>query len=258
MLTVEQKIELSHLEKTIERGKHACIEMALALLKIREEQLYRENHPTFEAYCQTRWEFSDRYGRMLVEYGETIREMQAIGTIVPGNEAQSRALKGLKTEEKVEALAGAAAVSPNNKPTAQHIQRAATAVKAKSELPQPGQKVTVTDEASPHYRQSVEVVESAGVIVQAKTESGETKPFLINELTTDEDTSKRTVEKTWSGQPKTTKPSHYETLELENEILKQRCTLLEEKLTEAIELLKQRDSTAQIRSFVSEVQSLMA
>lgn len=257
MLSVEQKIELSHLEKTIERGKTACIEMALALLKIREERLYRENHPTFEDYCQRRWEFSDRYGRMLVEYGETVRAIHSAGgTMVPVSERQSRALNGLEPEQKTEAMSGAAAVAPDNKPTTQHIQRAAAAVKSKPESPfQAGTTATVLDENSPHYGRSVTVENVQGVIVQAKTEAGETVPFLTNELGTGE-TAKPSAEKTWAQKP--AKPNHFENLELENVLLNQRCGLLEEKLSEAISLMQQLPSSPKIREFVKEAQSLLA
>lgn len=259
MLTVEQKIELSHLEKTIERGKTACIEMALALLKIREEQLYRENHSTFEDYCQRRWEFSDRYGRMLVEYGETVRDIRSAGgTMVPVSERQSRALNGLKTEQKVEALAGAATIAPDNKPTAHHVQRAAAAVKDKPKAPfQTGTIATVLDEKSPYYRQQVEVVKAENLVVQAKTQSGETAGFLVNELTTgDSKPSAPSTEKAWAQKP--SKPNHFESLELENTLLKQRCELLEGKLSEAVTLLQQSPSSPRLRNFLAEAQSLLA
>jgi len=60
-LTVQEQIDLSQLEERIERGVNACLEMAWALKEIHDRKLYRLGHETFEQYCQSRWQLSDRH-----------------------------------------------------------------------------------------------------------------------------------------------------------------------------------------------------
>ena len=182
MLTVDEKIRLSHLEHAIERGLKAFYEAGQALMEIRDSRLYRESYPSFEEYCRQKWEMSKTHANRLIEAAGVVESLTPIGVLLPVNEAQARPLAALSTAERTETMAAVATIAPTRKPTAQQVQRVAAAVKAKPELPQPGQKVTVTDERSPHYRQQVEVVQSEGVIVQAKTEAGQIQPFLINEL----------------------------------------------------------------------------
>ncbi|HEY9648269.1 MAG TPA: hypothetical protein V6C88_17965 [Chroococcidiopsis sp.] len=183
-LSVSEQIELSHLERDIERGKDATLAMAKALLAIRDRQLYRQDYRSFEAYCQERWGFGERYGRMLTQFAENVVQLQT-GTMVPvlpANERQSRPLNSLpEPEDKAHAMAAAAAIAPTQ-PTARHVARAAAAVKAKPTAPTNGARVTVLDERSPHFGAVVTVARSEGVIVVAQTPSGDEVPFLTTEL----------------------------------------------------------------------------
>ena len=46
---------LTECEAVIERGLRTFVEVGEALLRIRDERLYRETHGTFEDYCRERW-----------------------------------------------------------------------------------------------------------------------------------------------------------------------------------------------------------
>jgi len=46
---------LDECERVIAKGKRAFILVGQALLEIRDRRLYRQTHPTFEAYCRERW-----------------------------------------------------------------------------------------------------------------------------------------------------------------------------------------------------------
>jgi hypothetical protein len=52
---VDLQKALAQCEGVIERGMKSFIEVGTALLKIRDERLYRENYGTFEEYCRKRW-----------------------------------------------------------------------------------------------------------------------------------------------------------------------------------------------------------
>jgi hypothetical protein len=87
---------LADAEAKIERGLSTFMEVGTALVQIRDERLYREQHDTFEEYCRNRWRFSARRANQLMDAAE-------IGTIVPvANEGQARALKGLDVEQTQE------------------------------------------------------------------------------------------------------------------------------------------------------------
>jgi hypothetical protein len=49
-LSLAQKSRRTELENVIERGLSTFVEVGNALLEIRDSKLYRETHPTFEAY----------------------------------------------------------------------------------------------------------------------------------------------------------------------------------------------------------------
>lgn len=84
--------ELAACEQIIERGLATFVDVGQALLRIRDDKLYRGTFGTFEEYCSQRWGFTDRRARQLISAAE-------IGTIVPvRNEAQARALTGLSPE----------------------------------------------------------------------------------------------------------------------------------------------------------------
>jgi hypothetical protein len=50
--------------------------MAKALAQIRDQRLYRETHPTFEAYCQQRWAVTARRARQLTDAAEIVRNLE--------------------------------------------------------------------------------------------------------------------------------------------------------------------------------------
>ncbi|MDE2100104.1 MAG: hypothetical protein KGL39_22810 [Patescibacteria group bacterium] len=53
-LTTKESTRFSHLDKVIERGKKAFVEVGLALMEIKDAKLYREKFKTFDEYCTSR------------------------------------------------------------------------------------------------------------------------------------------------------------------------------------------------------------
>ena len=105
------------LEATVDAGLASFVEVGLALTEIRDSRLYRDEHGTFEAYCETRYGFSARRGQQLMRAAE-------IGTIVRvSNEAQARELAPLLGDPRQlrEALAE---VTEDGKPTGAKIKKA--------------------------------------------------------------------------------------------------------------------------------------
>lgn len=86
---------LAQCEATIERGMRAFVEVGQALLRIRDERLYRETHETFEVYCRERWDFSVAQGKRLVQAAEVTEAVAPIGA-TPATESVARELAPLR------------------------------------------------------------------------------------------------------------------------------------------------------------------
>lgn len=130
VLTRAEAIALSDCEERIERGKKVFIEVGMALAAIREHRLYRAQFDTFEEYCATRWDFTGRRGRQLIEAAE-------IGNIFPvANSQQANALAAVPEAERAEVLAEATERG-GGKPTAKKIAEVARERTAPKPAPVP-------------------------------------------------------------------------------------------------------------------------
>jgi hypothetical protein len=99
---------LAECEEVIEHGLKYFIEVGLALITIRDRQLYRASHRTFEDYCRKRWGLARPRAYALMDAAHTTQQVSEISDIAPTNEAQAKALSGLEPEVMVEVMAKAA------------------------------------------------------------------------------------------------------------------------------------------------------
>lgn len=90
--------DLATCEEIIARGLGTFVEVGQALLRIRDERLYRESHDTFEAYCRERWGFSRERGRQLINAAEVIESLPPTIVATPPNEAVARELAPLRSD----------------------------------------------------------------------------------------------------------------------------------------------------------------
>lgn len=65
-LTSLEEAELQRLESVLTRGLQAAFESGKALARIRDGQLYRATHESFEAYCNDRWKLTARRAYQLI------------------------------------------------------------------------------------------------------------------------------------------------------------------------------------------------
>jgi hypothetical protein len=91
-LTTTEATRLADLERIVERGMQTFIDVGLALAEIRGQHLYRATHPTFKAYCESRWGFSDSRGRQLIAAARTVTDVTAAGLPAPKTEGEARQL----------------------------------------------------------------------------------------------------------------------------------------------------------------------
>lgn len=90
--------DLAACEQIIDRGLTTFIEVGQALLRIRDERLYRDGHDTFEDYCRERWSMSRKRAYDFVAAAEVTAELSPIGDTQPPNEAVARELAPLRDE----------------------------------------------------------------------------------------------------------------------------------------------------------------
>jgi hypothetical protein len=136
-LSKDEKVELKKLESVIERGIKVFIEVGEALISIRDERLYRETHPTFEAYCRERWGFSKTHANRLIQSAGVAKNLAPIG-VIPQSESQVRILASLPPTEQIRVYKQALKVAEGkpNAVTARSVQEAAEKLGVKVSAPQ--------------------------------------------------------------------------------------------------------------------------
>jgi hypothetical protein len=72
-LSPDEKKKLEKLESTIHEKLEDFFDVGNALLAIKNENLFRDTHSDFEAYCKERWEISRSYANKLIGSAERIR-----------------------------------------------------------------------------------------------------------------------------------------------------------------------------------------
>lgn len=107
-LSGDEQQQLAKCEAVIKKGLQAFLEVAAALLEVRDQELFRATHNTFQKYCAEKWGITSRHANRLVLAGEVVKcitEDQMVSRIpaaVPQNEAQARELASLPPEKQIE------------------------------------------------------------------------------------------------------------------------------------------------------------
>lgn len=128
---MSEELELTTLaeyEAIIERGLDTFFEVSMALLKIRELALYHPEYETFEEYCLKRWKWQRVQASRQLKAAEIVRSFTSlvpIGTLLPDNEVQIRALTRLDSpEDQRTAWTAAIEASKSGKPTYRDVEDA--------------------------------------------------------------------------------------------------------------------------------------
>jgi hypothetical protein len=108
---------LAECEEVIERGLKTFMEVGLALVAIRDQELYRNGYPTFEMYCRDRWGIARGRAYEIMSAATITEELSEISNIVPINEGQAKQLRGLEIPAQARVMARAAEIAPSGKPT---------------------------------------------------------------------------------------------------------------------------------------------
>jgi hypothetical protein len=97
-LTEAEAAELHRLELKVER---AFYEAGAALREIRDKQLYRSTHRTFEEYCRDRFGFTRHSANLKILAVDVVDDLVTNGhQILPTNERQVRPITNLQSQER--------------------------------------------------------------------------------------------------------------------------------------------------------------
>ena len=146
---------LASLEKTVEKGKHAFVEVGNALKEIRDSKLYKTSHGTFANYVEDRFGFQRAHAYRLIESADDPAKMSPIGDKIK-TESQAREVAKAPPERQNEVVEKAIeiAAEQGKKPTAEIMKQAREAVM--------GETSTVTaDMADEEPTEAYEDVEEA-------------------------------------------------------------------------------------------------
>ena len=110
------KVKLEQCEQIIKRGLSTFLEVGEALATIRDNELYKVTHNTWEKYCNEKWDLSKMHAHRQVRAYETVCLLKSKSNqlvtyinpdqqeiILPLNEAQTRPLTDLSLENQSKA-----------------------------------------------------------------------------------------------------------------------------------------------------------
>lgn len=113
---IEQEIE-----ETLEAGRKAFARIGEKLKEIKEGRLYRDQYPSFDAYCEGRWSISGRHAARMIE-GASVLALLG-GTKAKVTERQLRPLSKLDPEDVPQAWEEAKRVSGSDSPPTSVVEK---------------------------------------------------------------------------------------------------------------------------------------
>lgn len=126
-LTQEERHHLKRCEKTIRDGLGTFVAVGSALMEIRDARLYRQSHPSFEAYVHSVLALTRPRAYQLIDSAQVMRDLSTIGDIsmLPRNEGQARELCRWKTpQERAEKWKSVLEAAKGQPVTARFIRQA--------------------------------------------------------------------------------------------------------------------------------------
>jgi hypothetical protein len=128
---------LERYEQIIAQGFQTFVDVAHALMAIREQRLYRQSYATFEEYLRQRWDLSRPRAYQLIDAAQVVDAVSTMVDIVPVNERQARPLASLPAEQQREVWQEVVETAPPTGITAKHVQTTVKRVKERTTLQTP-------------------------------------------------------------------------------------------------------------------------
>jgi hypothetical protein len=117
-----QSEDLARCEKVIAEHVASYATVGAALREIRDRNLYRVTHDTFEAYIEQRWQMERRHAYRLIDSAGVAQNLSPTGHI-PATERQARPLAALTPADQLDAWHEAQQLA-GGPPTTQQVEEA--------------------------------------------------------------------------------------------------------------------------------------
>ena len=128
-LTNTDTTRLRECEDKIDRSLRSFVDIGDALLEIRESRLYRDEHTTFERYCQERWNITKSRANQLISASRLVQNLESSDSagVLPSSESVARELQrveGTRVGDVWNRVVETAPVGSNNEAvvTARHVR----------------------------------------------------------------------------------------------------------------------------------------
>jgi hypothetical protein len=124
-LSEPEQITYYACEEVIANGWNNFLQVGLALAQIRDQELYRTEYDSFEAYCRIKWQYGKRYANYLISAAQVFTCLGTFSSqIKPQHETQVRVLVGLPAEQVKAAWVRAVEQAGGRKVTAAMVKAA--------------------------------------------------------------------------------------------------------------------------------------
>ena len=119
-ISLAESKRLIELEKVIEVGQKAFIEVGTALAEIRDARLYKADYKTFENYCVSKWGFKRAHAYRLIAAAGIAKDLSPIGNIP---ESVVREIAKVEPSKRQEVYDKATETASGHVPTAREIKQ---------------------------------------------------------------------------------------------------------------------------------------
>lgn len=193
VMTLSEVHRLGELEQVVETGLTVFVKVGNALLEIRDSRLYRQQFPTFEAYCRDRWGLKRPRAYELMDAATAVNNVSEISDTKPAKESHAAPLTRLEPEVQKEVWREVVQETPAEQITAKVVEEKTKAAESlneavkvikeelKPEPPAPVQQPMIPEPPKPKdpviaavtekvKAGEMTVIEAAKEIRQAKTE----------------------------------------------------------------------------------------
>ncbi len=141
---------LAQSESVLGSGVATFVALGNALRSIRDGQLHRVTHPSFEGYCGARWSIRALAANRLIAAAAVVEGLAEIGAPLPTSEAHVRPLTQLSDrDQQRRAWQAALAQAPNGRPTGRHVQTAVAEISAAQQAIAPPPAVALKGRRAP-------------------------------------------------------------------------------------------------------------
>jgi hypothetical protein len=125
-----EQAEFMACEEVVRAGGETFVQVGLALARIRDGQLYRDEFTSFEEYYRAKWDFEHAQIYHLIGAAQIFNRLSRLADVPkPDHESQVRPLIGLEPDGAQAAWQRAASISGGRKITARLVKRAVRELK---------------------------------------------------------------------------------------------------------------------------------